>query len=163
MYIAIVPVLDFIRHIPTIALFPVFMAIFGISDFARITLISLNSLPAIILSSFHGIASVDKSVIEAGMSDGANTIKILAFIKLPLAISEILNGIKISIGNAFVAVVVAEMLGANDGLGFMIMWATNAFDYASVYAYIIILSVLGIIINKVFTLFIKKIEGVVYA
>ena len=159
----ITPILEFLRHIPTIALFPVFMALFGISDFARITLITMNSLPAVILSSYHGIVGVDPSVIEAGKSDGASEAKVLFYMKLPLAISEILNGVRISIGNAFVAVVVAEMLGANDGLGFMIMWATNAFDYPSVYAYISILSVLGILINKGFSLVIEKIEGVVYA
>ncbi|MBR6079894.1 MAG: ABC transporter permease [Treponema sp.] len=163
IYNTVFPVVNFIRHIPTIALFPTLMALFGVSDFARIVLIALNSFPAIVISAYHGISVVDKSVIEASRVDGASEPRILFSMKLPLAISEILNGIRISIGNAFVAVVVAEMLGASNGLGFMIMWATNAFNYPEVYAYIIILSVLGIVINKVLNFFIKKIEGVVYA
>lgn len=160
---AVEPVLNLIRHIPTIALFPTLMALFGVSNFARIVLIALNSFPAIIISAYHGIKSVDKSVIEAGKVDSASNKKIMVAIKIPLAMSEILNGIKIANGNGFVAVVVAEMLGASSGLGFMIMWATNAFNYPEVYAYIFTLSFIGIMINKGFDLFIKKIEGVIYA
>lgn len=156
---SITPVIDFIRHIPTIALFPLLMALFGITPFTRIVLIFLNSFPSILLSSYYGLKTVDYSVIEAGKVAGANKLQILTLIRFPIARGEILNGIKISIGNSFVAIVVAEMLGATNGLGFMIMWATNAFNYPEVYAYISILAVLGIIINLIFDKVIKIIQG----
>lgn len=147
---------DVIRHIPTIALFPLLMALFGISPLARIILITLNSFSSILLTTYYSLNSTEKNIVEAGRIEGANEVKILMQIKYPLAVGEILNGLKIAIGNSFVAVVVAEMLGATSGLGYMIMWETNVFNFAKVYAYLILLSVVGIIINVSLEMLIKK-------
>lgn len=147
---------DVIRHIPTIALFPLLMALFGISPLARIILITLNSFSSILLTTYYSLNSTEKNIVEAGRIEGANEVKILMQIKYPLAVGEILNGLKIAIGNSFVAVVVAEMLGATSGLGYMIMWETNVFNFSKVYAYLILLSIVGIIINVSLEMLIKK-------
>lgn len=147
---------DVIRHIPTIALFPLLMALFGISPLARIILITLNSFPSILLTTYYSLNSTERNIVEAGRIEGANEVKILMRIKYPLAVGEILNGLKIAIGNSFVAVVVAEMLGATSGLGYMIMWETNVFNFSKVYAYLILLSIVGIIINVSLEMLIKK-------
>ena len=162
IYLTFNLIITVIRHIPTIALFPVFMSVFGISNMARISLILLNSIPCIILSSYHGLCNVDKSLIEAGQCDGCSDLRILFAIKFPIALDELLNGISISIGNGFVAVVVAEMLGASNGLGYMIMWSNNAFNYSETYCYILILAILGVLINFVLNLFIKRYKRYIY-
>ena len=102
------------------------------------------------------------SIIEAAQSAGANKWQIMRLIKFPLAIPEILNGIKIGMGSGFVAIVVAEMLGASKGLGFMVLWSTNAFNYNETYAYIIIIALVGAVANYLMSVIINRYERKLY-
>lgn len=152
------PLIELFRNIPSITLFPILLVVFGIGDTSRIFVIFWTSAPAIILSTIYGLRTVEKSIIEAAQTFGANKLQILWHIKLPLALPEILNGIKIAIGSGFVAIVVAEMLGASKGLGFMVLWTTNSFKYHETYSYIIIIAIIGAVANGVMTQIIKHYE-----
>lgn len=154
----VTPLIEFFRNIPSITLFPILLVMYGIGDTARIFIIFWTATPAIIISTVFGLRTINKSVIEAAQSFGANKWQIMWQIKLPLAIPEILNGIKIGIGSGFVAIVVAEMLGASKGLGFMVLWSTNAFKYNETYAYIIIIGLVGAIVNYGMNVIIKLYE-----
>ena len=154
----ITPIIEILRNIPSITLFPILLVIYGIGDTARIFIIFWTATPAIIISSVFGLRSIEISIIEAAQSFGAGKWTIMWRIKLPLALPEILNGIKIGIGSGFVAIVVAEMLGASKGLGFMVLWSTNAFKYSETYAYIIIIGLVGAIVNCVMGVVIKHYE-----
>lgn len=152
------PLIDIFRNIPSITLFPILLVICGIGDASRIFVIFWTAIPPIILSSAYGLRTVDVNIIEAGKTNGANKIQIMRKLKFPLAMPEILNSVRIAIGSGFIAIVVAEMLGASSGLGYMVMWATNAFKYDETYAYIIIIAVLGAIVNHAMNIIIKKYE-----
>lgn len=152
------PLIEIFRNIPSITLFPILLVIYGIGDASRIFVIFWTAIPPIILSCAYGLRTVDETIIEAGKTNGANKIQIMFLLKFPLAIPEILNGIKIAIGSGFIAIVVAEMLGASKGLGFMVTWATNAFKYDETYAYIIIIAVLGATVNYAMNIIIKICE-----
>ena len=152
------PLIEIFRNIPSITLFPILLVMYGIGDTARIFIIFWTATPAIIISTVFGLRTIEESIIEAAQSFGASKWQIMWKIKLPLAVPAILNGIKIGIGSGFVAIVVAEMLGASKGLGFMVLWSTNAFKYNETYAYIIIIGLLGAIVNCVMDVVIKKYE-----
>lgn len=154
----IMPVFETLRNIPSITLFPILLVMYGVGDTARIFIIFWTATPAIILSTVFGLRTVNESIIEAAQTFGANTWQIMWKIKLPLAIPEMLNGLKIGIGSGFVAIVVAEMLGASKGLGFMVLWSTNAFKYNETYAYIIIIGLIGAIVNSAMNVIIKIFE-----
>lgn len=152
------PLIEFFRNIPSITLFPILLVMYGIGDTARIFIIFWTATPAIIISTVFGLRTVDESIIEAAQSFGANKWQIMWKIKLPLAVPDMLNGIKIGIGSGFVAIVVAEMLGASKGLGFMVLWSTNAFKYNETYAYILIIGLVGAIVNYGMGVVIKQYE-----
>ena len=152
------PIIELFRNIPSITLFPILLVIYGIGDVSRIFVIFWTATPPIILSTIYGLRTIDNCLIEAGQENGANTFQIMRYIKLPLAMPEILNGVKIAIGSGFVAVVVAEMLGASSGLGYMVMWSTNAFKYSETYAYIIIIALTGAVFNYIMSAIINKYE-----
>lgn len=152
------PLIEMLRNIPSITLFPILLVIYGIGDEARIFVIFWTSVPAVVLSTVYGLRTVDKSVVEASQIDGGNSVDIMARIKIPLAFPEILNGIKIGVGNGFVAIVVAEMLGASKGLGFMVLWTTNSFKYDETYAYIISIALVGGLFNLLMGWLIKQYE-----
>ena len=152
------PLIEALRNIPSITLFPILLVLYGIGDTARIFVIFWTAFPSVIISSDYGLKNIDGTVIEAAKMDGANAFEVMRSIKFPLAMPEMLNGIKIGIGSGFVAIVVAEMLGASKGLGFMVLWATNSFKYDETYAYIIVIALIGAVVNYIMSVVIKKYE-----
>lgn len=157
------PVIELFRNIPSITLFPILLVIFGIGDFSRIFIIFWTSYPAILLQTTYGLSNIEKELIEAAQVTGASTKTIMKTIKFPLSIPNILNGIKIGIGSGFIAIVVAEMLGASKGLGYMLLWSTNAFKYDEAYAYIIVIGVVGVLVNGLMNILIKLYEKELYS
>lgn len=154
----LMPVIGGARNVAAISLFPLLIVLFGIGDFPRIIVIFWTAFPAIMLSTMQGLNRIDISLIEAGQNLGANRRQIYQRIKIPLALPQILNGLRIGIGNGFIAIVVAEMLGASKGLGFMVLWTTQSFKYKETYAYILIIAIVGGLINLTMNYFIKKFE-----
>ena len=158
----VMPVINFIKSIPSIAMFPAFVIMMGIGDSPRITVIVWNSIYAVVSTGIHSLQSTDKDTIEAAQNAGATKWQTYIYIRMPLAIVDILYGLKISLSNGFIAVVVAEMLGATDGIGYMIIWSANAFQYSELYAYIIIISTIGSLLNAVLDVVIKITERKIY-
>lgn len=147
-----------LRTIPAIALFPLILAVLGIGDESRVFIIFWTAMPPTFISTLFGLNNVDASVIEASEVSGANKYTIMRRIKFPLSIIEMLNGVKISIGTGFISSVTAEMLGANKGIGYMILWETNSFKYCKVYCYIFVVAILGCTANYIIDKIIKLSE-----
>ena len=158
----VMPVINFIKNIPSIAMFPAFVVMMGIGDSPRITVIIWNSIYAVVSTGIHSLQSTDKDTIEAAQNAGASKWQTFFYIRIPLAMIDILHGLKISLSNGFIAVVVAEMLGATDGIGYMIIWSANAFQYSEMYAYIIIIAMIGYLLNSILDIVIKKTERKIY-
>lgn len=152
------PIIEGARSVAAISLFPLLIVLFGIGDLPRIIVIFWTAFPATILCTMQGLRSVDESLVEAGYNLGCSDYQLYKLIKIPLALPEILNGLRISLGNGFIAIVVAEMLGASKGLGFMVQWTTQSFNYAHTYAYIFIIAIVGGSINYIMNQIIKAKE-----
>lgn len=103
------PLIEALRNIPSITLFPILLVLYGIGDTARIFVIFWTAFPSVIISSAYGLKNIDGSVIEAAKMDGANAFEVMRSIKFPLAMPEMLNGIKIGIGSGFVAIKVYSL------------------------------------------------------
>lgn len=157
------PIIEGARSVAAISLFPLLIVLFGIGDLPRIIVIFWTAFPATILCTMQGLRGVDESLIEAGYNLGCSDFQMYRLIKIPLALPEILNGLRISLGNGFIAIVVAEMLGASKGLGFMVQWTTQSFNYAHTYAYIFIIAIVGGSINYIMNLIIKRQERKLFA
>ena len=143
LYNLIMPIINSTKNIPSIALFPLFIVLMGIGDAPRIFVIIWNSAYPIISSTLAGLNSRDKDVIEAAQNCGTTKWQLYRYIKIPLASINILEGLKISAGNGFIAIVVAEMLGATQGIGYMVLWSANAFNYPQMYVYILVIALVG--------------------
>lgn len=154
----IMPIINCTKNIPSITLFPLFIVLMGIGDTPRISIIIWNSIYPIISSTMMGLNSVDREIVEAGENCGATKLQVYSYIKVPLSIPHILNGLKISLSNGFIAIVVAEMIGATKGLGYMVLWSSNAFQYPNMYVYILVIAFIGFSINVVIEKITKKVE-----
>lgn len=158
----VMPIINCTKNIPSITLFPLFIVLMGIGDMPRISIIIWNSIYPIISSTMLGLNSVEREVVEAGENCGAKKWQMYLYIKIPLAVLDMLNGLKISLSNGFIAIVVAEMLGATKGLGYMVLWSANAFQYPNMYVYILVIALIGFSINVVIEKIIKRVERKIY-
>ena len=90
----IMPIINAIKNIPSIALFPVFIILLGINDASRVAVIIWNSLYPIIATTITGIESIDDEISEAGSNCGADKFQMYRYIKIPLAVPSMLEGLK---------------------------------------------------------------------
>ena len=143
----LMPVVDSIRPVAALTLFPVLIILLGLGVSSKSFVIFWTSWPAVLLNSLHGLDNVDRDVIEAGQLDGANKFQLLYHISFPLAIPMILTGVRIGVSGGFISLVAAEMLGSSTGLGYAILSYSQTFQFAEMYAVIIVIALLGLGMN----------------
>ena len=147
---------EVMRYVSPISLFPLFILVFGLGLSSKIAMIFWVSWIPVLLSSANGIKNVDPVLIKAAISMGASRGRVITAVMIPSAMSYILAGLRIGMGIAFLGLVTAEMIGANSGLGFMVIQASETFKIADLYVGIIMLSLLGGILNYAFVLLEKS-------
>jgi sulfonate transport system permease protein len=122
---AIDPLMQMLRTLPLFGLIPVFIVWFGIGETPKILLIAIGAAIPLYLNTFAGIRSVDAKLAELGQVLHLTRRELITQIVLPGALPQILVGLRQSLGVAWLALVVAEQVNANAGLGFMISQATQ--------------------------------------
>ncbi len=122
---AIDPLLQMLRTLPLFGLIPVFIVWFGIGTEPKILLIAIGAAIPLYLNTFAGIRGVDAKLGELGQVLHLRRRELITQIVLPGAMPQILVGLRQSLGVAWLALVVAEQINANAGLGFMITQATQ--------------------------------------
>ena len=122
---AVDPLLQIIRMLPLFGLIPVFIVWFGIGELPKIILIALGAAIPLYLNTFAGIRGVDAKLAEVGRVQRLTRAETIRYIVLPGALPQALTGLRQSLGVAWLALVVAEQVNANAGLGFMISQATQ--------------------------------------
>lgn len=121
------PILGIFGSIPPYAFCPLFIIWFGIGEQSKTFLITYTTLLPMIGYVVQGVRSVDPLLIRSAKSLGANELQVFAKILVPSALPYVLNGMKVCLGLTFSALIVAEMMGANTGLGYIIVNARNWF------------------------------------
>jgi len=142
---AIDPIMQMVRTLPLFGLVPVFIVWFGIGPLPKILLIALGAAVPLYLNTFSGIRGVDGRLGELGRSLGLSRREMLTHIVLPGALPEALVGLRQSLGVAWLALVVAEQINANAGLGFMINQATQFNENDVIFVALIVYTILGLL------------------
>lgn len=148
------PILNILGPIPALAILPLFIIWFGIGELPKIILIAWTVFFPVLTNTLEGIKSVNPLLIRSALSLGANQGHIYKKIVLPSVLPNILAGCQISLGLAFSALVVSEMLGAKSGLGYLIIDARNYFKLTNMYVAIIVIG----LEYSLFSLLFKQIE-----
>jgi sulfonate transport system permease protein len=132
-----------VRNIPHLALIPIVILWFGIEEEAKLFLVVLGTFFPIYLNTFHGIRSVDRSLIEMGHVYGLKGFQLFWQIILPGALPSILVGVRYALGVTWVTLIVAETIAANSGIGYMAMNAREFMQLDVVVLSIILYALLG--------------------
>ena len=114
------PVIEMLRPVPPLAWIPLSILWFGIGDTQNQFIIFLGIFFPILLNTIAGVAGVEPNLIRAARCLGANDWEVLWRVVLRAALPQIVTGIRIGLGVGWMALVAAELVGANSGLGFLI-------------------------------------------
>jgi sulfonate transport system permease protein len=135
--------LQMVRNIPALALIPLVILWFGIEEASKLFLVSVGVFFPVYLNTFHGIRSVDKSLIEMAKSYGLSGWPLYRDVILPGALPSILVGVRFSLGLVWVLLIVAETISAQSGIGYMTMNAREFLQTDVVLVGILLYALLG--------------------
>lgn len=146
----LVPPLNFFLAIPGIAIFPIVILWFGLTEKAIIFTLAFEASLSIMLNTWGGVKSVDTSLINAGRALGASGHRLFYKILLPAALPEIITGYRQGFSRAWRILVAGEMLASiGTGIGFRIFEARAFLASDVMYAGVIIIGVLGFLLERV--------------
>jgi NitT/TauT family transport system permease protein len=145
------PVMQILRPISPIAWIPVAIIFFGIGDNAAVFLIFLGAVFPIVVACINGVANVPAVYRRAGRNFGLTPPQLLARVLFPAALPQILVGLRIALGIAWLVVVAAEMIAVDSGLGFLVIDSRNSGKrYDLVVAAILLIGVIGLMLDMIF-------------
>jgi sulfonate transport system permease protein len=124
--VAVDPLIQINRTIPTLALTPLFIVWFGIGEAPKIALIAFASIFPVYLNLYSGIRGVDVRLLEGARSFGLSRLELIWHVILPGALPSLLVGLRYSLSVAILVLVVAEQINASAGLGYLV---NNARDF----------------------------------
>ena len=130
--------------IPYVALIPLFIVWFGIGLASKIALVIFAVFIPIWLNTYAGVTSVDSNLLELAKSFDASRFQTLLWIVLPWSLPSLIVGLRLALSRGFIAVVVGELIGATEGLGFLINVAANTFQTAKLLAGVVALALITI-------------------
>ncbi len=142
------PAVQILRPISPIAWIPVAIIFFGIGDKAAVFLIFLSAFFPILVSCVAGVANVPAVFRRAGRNFGLSSPQILARVVFPAALPQILIGLRIALGVAWLVVVAAEMIAVDSGLGYLVIDSRNSGKrYDLVVAAMLVIGVIGLTLD----------------
>lgn len=145
------PVMQVLRPISPIAWIPVAIIFFGVGDRAAMFLIFLGAFFPIVVACISGVSNVPSVFRRAGRNFGLTAPQLLAKVLLPAALPQILIGLRIALGIAWLVVVAAEMIAVDSGLGYLVIDSRNSGKrYDLVVAAILMIGVIGLVLDLAF-------------
>lgn len=139
----VLPVINLIRPIPPIAWIPIAILWFGIGNKPSYFITAIAAFFPVFINSFFGGMSVDDHHINAAKCLGAKKASLVLLILFPSALPMIWTGLKIGLGQSWMAVVTAELIAAQSGLGYMIQVSRLNLETAHVLVGMVTIGVLG--------------------
>jgi NitT/TauT family transport system permease protein len=147
-FAALNPFIQILRPISPIAWIPVAILWFGVKDTAPIFLIFLASVFPITVSAMAAVMNMQQVYLRAAQNFGLRGLPLFRRVILPAALPQIITGIRIALGVAWLVVVAAEMIAVNSGLGYLIIDARNAGKrYDLVVAGMVLIGLIGLVLD----------------
>jgi ABC-type nitrate/sulfonate/bicarbonate transport system, permease component len=143
------PPLMLMQLVPKIAVAPLFLVWLGFGIESKVLLTVLMTFFPLLLASISGFQILDTRFLYLTQSMGATRWQTFRYLRFPAALPVIFSGVKTSATIAATAAIVAEFVGANRGLGFVLLRGTGTMDLELVFAVLVVLTVIGIAINYV--------------
>lgn len=141
------PLLELFRNTAALALLPVFIMLLGLGETSKIAIVFYACVFPLLLNTISGVRNVDPLLIKSGRSMGLSSIQLFRKIIIPASIPTIFVGVRQAASASILVLVAAEMVGAKEGLGYMIQYTQFSFQIKEMFAGIITISVIGLVLN----------------
>jgi NitT/TauT family transport system permease protein len=159
IYAGIYPLLVGFNSVPKVAVVPVLILWFGLGEVPAILTAFLISFFPVVVNVATGLATTEPELEDVLRALGASKLDIMRKVGVPRSLPYFFGSLKVAITLAFVGAVVAETVGANKGIGKLMLDAQAAFQVQIVFAGLIVLAVLGIILYAATALIEKRFTG----
>jgi NitT/TauT family transport system permease protein len=141
------PPLMLMQLVPKIAVAPLFLVWLGFGMESKVLLTVLMTFFPLLLASISGFQILDDRLTYLTQSMGATSWQTFRYLRFPAALPVIFSGIKSSATIAATAAIVAEFVGANSGLGYVLLRSTSTMDIELTFTVLVVLTIIGIVIN----------------
>lgn len=141
------PIFAFFRAIPPPTLVPVFLVLFHIGPSMQFATIIFGSVWPVLLNTVDGVRSVDVVKQETARAFRTPRRYWVAMIVLPAALPKIFAGLRLSLSLSLILMVVSELVGALNGIGYALLYAQRQYDLPAMWAWIVLLGILGYLFN----------------
>lgn len=141
------PLFAFMRAIPSPTLIPVFIGLFGVYTSMKLATIVFGAVWPILLNTVDGVRSVDPLQADTARSFRTPRHRWIGMVVLPAALPKIFAGLRLSLSIAVLLMVISELVGRTSGLGYQLIYSQRQFDFANMWAYIVLLGILGYGLN----------------
>jgi sulfonate transport system permease protein len=141
------PTLEFLRALPAVAIVPVAVLLFGLGSSMRIFVIVFGVLFPVVVNSAVGARGCRQERVDVARMYGLSRAQILRRVVLPSALPMISAGLRVALPIALIMMVVSELIGGQNGIGFYLLNAQSLFNIAGMFAALFILGVIGNIVN----------------
>ncbi|NSW82441.1 MAG: ABC transporter permease [Syntrophothermus sp.] len=144
------PFIDFVRYLPVTALIPLMILYFGIGDFEKVAVIFVGTFFQLVLMVQDTVSTVPKELLHAAYTLGTKGRAVYTKVLLPASLPGIMDNLRICMGWAWTYLVVAELVAANSGLGFMILRSQRFLQTDRIFVGLLVIGGLGVVTDFAF-------------
>jgi NitT/TauT family transport system permease protein len=134
--------------VPKLALFPIFIFVFGIGSLSKVALVFLECLYPIVIMSYHGTRSVNRVLLWSAQNMGASRAETLRRVVIPASAPFIFAGFRVAVPVAMIVVVITEMVSSADGLGYLVVYSLSSLRTDRMLAVVVAIALLGYLLDK---------------
>ncbi len=134
--------------VPKLALFPIFIFVFGIGSLSKVALVFLECLYPIVIMTYAGARDVNKTLLWSAQNMGASRATVLRRIVIPATAPFIFAGFRVAVPVAMIVVVITEMVSSADGLGYQVIYAMSSLRTDRMLAVVVVIAALGYLLDK---------------
>jgi ABC-type nitrate/sulfonate/bicarbonate transport system permease component len=144
---AINPLISATYPIPKSAVFPLLLLIFGLGEASKIAMVALGIFYPLLINTIAGVANIPRVFLDVGHNFGADRWQMFRTVAIPGALPSIMAGIKLGVGMGLILIVIAELTGADSGIGYMIWDAWQVLNVETMYVGLAVIAVLGFVMT----------------
>lgn len=146
------PWVQFFRTIPPLAIIPLAIVLLGIDETPKVFVIFLAAFLTCVIATYQGVVGVDRTLINAARVLGAKDLTIFARVVVPASMPFILVGMRVGLGSSWATLVAAELIAAQEGLGFRMQNAQLYYDLPTIFVGLITIGLLGLVMDRLLQL-----------
>ncbi|MBF9128827.1 ABC transporter permease [Plantactinospora sp. S1510] len=152
-YRSVIPVIEFLKTVPVIAILPLAVVVFGPTPEMKIFLVAFGVFWPLTIQAIYGARAVDPVIRDTATVMQVRGVRRFAMVTLPSAAPFLATGVRVAAAVGLILAVIAELIGGSAGLGLSVLTAENAgpSQLPAMYSFIIVTGILGVVVTAVFT------------